>query len=70
MLDIDGEAQRYSATALNAPDHTLAIECDVADPNQVRQAVAHVSAAFGRIDTLVNNAGVALFKPMLETSYE
>ena len=26
--------------------------------------------AYGRIDALVNNAGIAIFKPVLETSYE
>ena len=29
-----------------------------------------VSTAFGRVDALVNNAGVAVFKPILETTFE
>jgi meso-butanediol dehydrogenase / (S,S)-butanediol dehydrogenase / diacetyl reductase len=32
--------------------------------------VAAVEARFGRIDALVNNAGVAVFKPLLETTFE
>jgi len=42
----------------------------VAMPQQVTISMDRVAAHFGRIDALVNNAGVALFKPMLETSYE
>jgi NAD(P)-dependent dehydrogenase (short-subunit alcohol dehydrogenase family) len=42
----------------------------VADPRQVGTAVARVDQAFGRIDALVNNAGMAIFKPLLETSFD
>jgi NAD(P)-dependent dehydrogenase (short-subunit alcohol dehydrogenase family) len=51
-------------------DNVLALPCDVAEPAQVDAAVAATVARFGRIDALVNNAGVAVFKPLLETSYE
>jgi NAD(P)-dependent dehydrogenase (short-subunit alcohol dehydrogenase family) len=67
MLDIDAETLGRSARALEG---VLAIECDVADPAQVQAAIAEVAARFGRIDALVNNAGIAIFKPLLETSYE
>ncbi|MQM26783.1 SDR family NAD(P)-dependent oxidoreductase [Glycomyces albidus] len=40
-----------------SPDH-WSHTCDVADDHQVRQAVAAVAAHFGRIDVLVNNAGI------------
>jgi NAD(P)-dependent dehydrogenase (short-subunit alcohol dehydrogenase family) len=50
-------------------DNVLALPCDVADPVQVSAAVANTVARFGRIDALVNNAGIAVFKPLLETSY-
>ncbi len=36
----------------------LAVQCDVREPESVRAAVAAVLAAFGRLDLLVNNAGM------------
>jgi NAD(P)-dependent dehydrogenase (short-subunit alcohol dehydrogenase family) len=47
----------------------LALECDVADPKQVKTCIDRVTERFGRIDALVNNAGIAVFKPLLETSF-
>ncbi len=48
----------------------LAVACDVGDPRQVDAAVKRVERELGRIDALVNNAGIAIFKPLLETSFE
>ena len=70
LLDIDAPALVKAAAGLDGKDKVLAIECDVAMPQQVKVSMERVAAHFGRIDALVNNAGVALFKPMLETSYE
>jgi len=39
--------------------NVLAIECDVANEAQVRKMVAATMDAFGRIDILVNNSGIA-----------
>ena len=69
LLDIDGETLAATERDLNDAQHVLAIRCDVALPDQVRPAIEQVTARFGRIDVLVNNAGVAVFKPMLETSF-
>lgn len=41
--------------------------CDVSQPDQVQAAVARAIEAFGRIDVLVNNAGVAWGQPAEET---
>ena len=51
-------------------NNVLGLECDVAEPDQVDQSVNRVVEEFGRIDVLVNNSGIAEFKPMLETTYE
>jgi NAD(P)-dependent dehydrogenase (short-subunit alcohol dehydrogenase family) len=68
MLDID--AVTLAAAARELGSGTLPIECDVAEPGQVRDAVEQVAKRFGRIDALVNNAGIAVFKPLLDTTYE
>ena len=70
LLDIDGEAQEAAVEALGRPDDTMAIAADVSDPGAVARAVAATEACFGRIDALVNNAGTAVFKPLLETTHE
>lgn len=68
LLDIEGELQASAAAALTNPNNTLAITCDVSDAAAVSAAMAAVMSRFGRLDALVNNAGVAVFAPVLETS--
>jgi NAD(P)-dependent dehydrogenase (short-subunit alcohol dehydrogenase family) len=70
LLDIDGAALADSADRLAQPARVLALECDVAEPAQVQAAVSATEVHFGRIDALVNNAGIAVFKPLLEHSFE
>ena len=70
LLDIDGDTLQRSFTALGKPDVTLAIECDVADAAGVARAVDVVAKKFSQLDALVNNAGIAIFKPILEVTYE
>jgi NAD(P)-dependent dehydrogenase (short-subunit alcohol dehydrogenase family) len=68
LLDIEGELLRGAVAALEDAEHTLALQCDVAEAGLVASAIAAVSIRFGRLDALVNNAGVAVFAPLLQTS--
>ena len=70
LLDIDVETLTRTERMLNDSARVLAVPCDVSSPAQVQGAVERVAAAFSRIDALVNNAGVAIFKPIAETTYE
>ena len=60
ILDLD---------AVNLGD-ALSLQCDVSDPQLVKISIDKIVTRFGRIDALVNNAGIAVFKPLLDTSYE
>jgi NAD(P)-dependent dehydrogenase (short-subunit alcohol dehydrogenase family) len=68
LLDIEGELLHGALAGLANPDHTLAVHCDVSDAGAVATAMEAVSRHFGRLDALVNNAGIAVFAPLLETS--
>jgi len=70
MLDIEAATLMASRLALGQPERSLAIACDVADPAGVAQAVQDAAMHFGRLDALVNNAGIAVFKPILQVTLE
>lgn len=70
LIDIDADTLSKTDAMLNDPQHVLALHCDVSDPEQVQTSIDKVMATFGRIDALVNNAGVAVFKPIGKTTFE
>jgi len=70
LLDIDGDNLQRTYAALAKPDVTLALTCDVADADGVVDAIEAVKTRFGRLDALVNNAGIAIFKPILDVTHE
>lgn len=67
MIDRDGDELMRVAADLDA---VLPVICDVSIPEQVAAMAAQVLEAFGRIDALVNNAGVADFGPIGDTDFE
>lgn len=54
LLDADGEAVRAAAADLGARGLTV----DVSDTEQVEKAVRHAHDETGRVDVVVNNAGI------------
>ncbi|WP_434652156.1 SDR family oxidoreductase [Pseudomonas sp. R3-56] len=56
ILDLDESAARDAASALG--DNHLGLAANVADEAQVQRAVARAIEHFGRIDILINNAGI------------
>jgi len=51
-------------------DNVMTVEADISDPQAVDGVIRQVVARFGRVDALVNNAGVALFSQAGQTSFE
>ena len=69
LLDVDEATLGKTATALHNPAKVLCLPCDVSNEASVNAVMAEVNTTFGRIDALVNNAGIAVFKPMAETTF-
>ncbi|WP_353176077.1 GolD/DthD family dehydrogenase [Delftia acidovorans] len=68
LVDLERQALDVAAASLAEPRHHLALAVDVTRPEGVEQAVSTVLEATGRIDILVNSAGVALLEPAGEVS--
>jgi short-subunit dehydrogenase involved in D-alanine esterification of teichoic acids len=51
-------------------EHVLTIAGDIRDHATARKVVAAAKARFGRVDTLINNAGIFIAKPFLEYTLE
>lgn len=66
MVDRDGEALTEASATL---DDAAPFIFDISIPDQVDAMVAAVLKTFGRIDAVVNNAGVADFGPIEETDF-
>ncbi len=69
MLDRAAETLAVAHRALSSNAAHM-IHADVSRPEDAARAIREAEALAGRLDALVNNAGVADFGPMLETSFE
>jgi NAD(P)-dependent dehydrogenase (short-subunit alcohol dehydrogenase family) len=56
------------STVAEERDRVAAVACDVTDPAAVRRAIDATMVAFGGVDLVVNNAGLSVSKPLLETT--
>ena len=61
---------RLSALADQLPGEALVVEADVADEAAARSAVAQAVERFGRLDTVIANAGVMLLGPVVDAPVE
>lgn len=68
MVDRDKDELQVVSGPLG--DKVLSLALDVSSPEQVSQIFIETEKNFGRLDCLVNNAGVADFGPIEDTSFE
>lgn len=69
--DLSEDAASATAAAIReAGSPATAIAADVSSPGEVARLAERVYAVYGRIDLLVNNAGISQYRPILECSEE
>jgi len=68
VADLDLEKAQAAAAELGTTDVAIGIAANVADADAVQAAVDAAVLAFGGLDLVVNNAGLSLSKPLLETT--
>lgn len=68
IADLNLEAAQAVAQSLGGDDVALGVQADVTSAAGVQQAVNAAVLAFGGLDLVVNNAGLSISKPLLETT--
>ncbi|MFF9118878.1 bifunctional aldolase/short-chain dehydrogenase [Streptomyces massasporeus] len=70
VADLNAENAEAVAEELGGPDRAVAVTVDVTSEEQIAEAFRAAVLAFGGVDLVVNNAGISISKPLLETSAE
>lgn len=68
IADLNLENAEKVAAELGGPDVAIGVQADVTDEAQVQAAIGAAVLAFGGVDLVVNNAGLSISKPLLETT--
>jgi rhamnulose-1-phosphate aldolase/alcohol dehydrogenase len=68
VADRDAEGAAAVAAELGSTDVAVPVTVDVTDAAAVAAAVDAAALAFGGVDLVVNNAGLSISKPLLETT--
>ncbi|MDE0572680.1 bifunctional aldolase/short-chain dehydrogenase [Demequina sp. B12] len=68
IADLDLAKAQEAAAELGSTDVAVGVQIDVSSADAVQAAVNEAVLAFGGIDLIVNNAGLSLSKPLLETT--
>jgi len=68
VADVNLDGAQEVAAALGGPDVAVAVRADVTDEDAVAALLREAVLAFGGVDLVVNNAGLSISKPLLETT--
>jgi rhamnulose-1-phosphate aldolase/alcohol dehydrogenase len=68
VADLNAEGAAEVAAGLGGPDRAVAVAVDVTSEEQIIEAFKAAALAFGGVDLVVNNAGISISKPLLETT--
>jgi rhamnulose-1-phosphate aldolase/alcohol dehydrogenase len=68
VADLNAENAAAVAEELGGADRAVAVTVDVTSEEQIAEAFRAGVLAFGGVDLVVNNAGISISKPLLETS--
>jgi len=68
VADLDLEKAQAAAAELGSTDVAIGVAANVADADAVQAALDAAVLAFGGVDLIVNNAGLSLSRPLLETT--
>ena len=68
IADLNLENAEKVAEELGGPDVAIGVQADVTNEAQVLAAIQEAVLAFGGVDLVVNNAGLSISKPLLETT--
>ncbi|MFF2512547.1 bifunctional aldolase/short-chain dehydrogenase [Streptomyces sp. NPDC058086] len=68
IADLNAENAAEVASSLGGPDKAVAVTVDVTSEEQIAEAFKAAVLAFGGVDLVVNNAGISISKPLLETT--
>ncbi|PKT72292.1 bifunctional rhamnulose-1-phosphate aldolase/short-chain dehydrogenase [Streptomyces populi] len=68
VADLNGENAAAVAEELGGPDKAVPVTVDVTSEKQIGDAFRAALLAFGGVDLIVNNAGISVSKPLLETT--
>ncbi|MFD3665376.1 bifunctional aldolase/short-chain dehydrogenase [Streptomyces sp. NPDC058659] len=68
VADLDAANAAAVAEELGGPDKAVAVAVDVTSEERIRAAFRSALLAFGGVDLVVNNAGLSISKPLLDTT--
>ena len=68
IADLDLDKAQAAAAELGNTDVAIGVAANVADADAIQAALDAAVLAFGGVDLVVNNAGLSLSKPLLETT--